>query len=101
MLALFTKNKVYLGVKETLPQKFKEYGKIYKAGGIEITYQSSLLIEEGHNLIGKTIKSIKAGSYSIIINFTDGSEFEVQGFTLEDGRPDTLNTKFTEKTVKI
>jgi hypothetical protein len=56
----------------------------YKSDNVELDYLSSLGVEEGEALIGKTIQRVEGHEYSVRIFFTDGTCFSAEGHTYGD-----------------
>ena len=56
----------------------------YKNENVSIDFLSALLPEEANAMIGKTIATIEAHEYSLIIKFTDGSELKCSGNSYGD-----------------
>lgn len=76
----------------------KPFGKTYKTDKLKLAYHSSLTIEEGNKLIGKTIDRVEADKHHLVLHFTDGCRFMVKGFTVnEEMEIDSLDTKLEEK----
>jgi hypothetical protein len=52
----------------------------YNFGSVKVKHLSSLSVEEGRALVGKTINSIDADTDALTIGFTDGTSMYCSGY---------------------